>query len=235
MKKPGLSAKDDNKFGMYLNVQKVGEDNPTVIATVPAFVTDFDDFTACVARIKALSRKRAEPTKGIAQDKRAYREQICKLAAAIAGAVHSWAVKNSKLDLAAKVNFSYSDLFQGRDRASAEKCENIHKIATEQLASLSQHGVTVAKLAELQQQIDDYNECLPKPRAAIGSNKTATQQLETEFAAADKLFNDSLDKLALQFEQTHPQFYQEWLNARTIVANAATHPGEEETPIAKAA
>jgi len=230
MKKNGLSSKHENKYRMYLSVQKVGEDNPAVIATVPAFATDFDEFTASAARIGTMSKKRAEPTKGIARDKQFCREQMCKAGAAIAGAVHSWAAKNNNLELADKVDFSYSDLLAGRDRASAEKCQNVHKAATDNLASLGQHGVTVAKLTELQAKIDAYSECLPKPRAAIGSNKTTTLQLETEFAAADRLLNNSLDKLALQFESSHPQFFQDWQNARIIVDNAATRPGEEEEP-----
>ena len=211
-------------------------DNPTIIATIPAFVTDFDDFTASVARIGALSEKRAVPTKGIARDKQFCREQMCKVAAASAGAVHSWATKNDNLELAAKVDFSYSDLLAGRDTGSAEKCQNVHKVATESLDSLGQHGVSAAKLKALQQKIDAYSGCLPKPRAAIGSNKTSTQQLESEFSAADKLLHESLDKLALQFETSHPQFFQDWFNARVIVDTAATRPGEEgQPPIAKAA
>ena len=236
MKKTGLSSKDENKYRMYLSVQKIGEDNPTVIATVPAFVTDFTEFTAGVARIEALSKKRAEPITGIAENKQFCREQMCKAAAAIAGAVHSWATGNNNLEVAAKVDFSYSSLLAGRDRASAEKCQNVHKSATENLASLGEHGVTAAKLKALQTKIDGYSDCLSKPRSAIRSNKTATQQLEAEFAAADKLLNDSLDKLALQFEASYPQFFQDWQNARNIVDNAATRPGEEgESPTAKAA
>ena len=86
----------------------------------------------------------------------------------------------------------------------------------------------------MQQKIDEYSECVTKPRSAIQSNKTAKQQLEAEFAAADKLLHESLDKLALQFETSHPQFFQDWFNARVIVDNAATRPGEEP-PQAKAA
>ena len=236
MKNHGLSAKDENKYRMYLSVQKVGEDNPEVIATVPAFVTDFNEFTAGVTRIEELSKKRAEPTSGIAEDKQLCREQMCKAAAAVAGGVHSWATKNSNLELAAKVNFSYSDLLTGRDRASGEKCQNVHKAATENLSSLGKHGVTAAKLTDLQKKIDGYGDCLPKPRSAIRLKKTATQQLEEEFAAADKLLNDSLDKLALQFEAAQPEFFHDWRNARIIVDNAATRPGEAgEPPVAKAA
>ena len=42
----------------------------------------------------------------------------------------------------------------------------------------------------------------------------------------DKLLHESLDKLALQFETPHPQFFKDWFNARVIIDNAATRPGE---------
>ena len=52
----------------------------------------------------------------------------------------------------------------------------------------------------------------------------------------DKLLHESLDKLALQFETPHPQFFKDWFNARVIIDNAATRPGEQgQQPIAKAA
>jgi len=190
------------------------------------------DICAVPRQVKGI----ANQATGIAENKQFCREQLCKAAAAIAGAVHSWATKNNNRELAAKANFSYSSLLAGRDRSSAEKCQNVHKAATENLDSLTQHGITTSKLKSLQQKIDAYVECLPKPRAAIGANKTATQQLEAEFAAADRLLNDSLDKLALQFEASHPQFFQDWYNARAIVDSAATRSGEEgPAPTAKAA
>ena len=60
--------------------------------------------------------------------------------------------------------------------------------------------------------------------------------MEAESAVTDKLLHESLDKLALQFETPHPQFFKDWFNARVIIDNAATRPGEQgQQPIAKAA
>ena len=70
---------------------------------------------------------------------------------------------------------------------------------------------------------------IPKPRHAITSGATVTAQVEEEFAAADKLLNEGLDKLIVQFQATAPQFYADYTNARVIVDAAATREtGAEE-------
>ena len=216
-----LNAKQDNKVGMFTAVKAVCEGASTVTGTVPAFGVSFEKFTTCVERIQRFSEKQAKGSSGATADKQRCREWMCDAALVIAGAVRAYAIDNNNLELAGKVDFSRSTLLGGRDRASAEKCQTIHRLAVEKVAELTEHGVSTAKLKSLQAKIDAYVGCLQRPRQIITENKTATAQLEAEIETADQLLADGLDRLVLQFKDTEPEFFNNYTNARAIVNNAS--------------
>lgn len=226
-----MNAKQDNKVGMFTSVKLACEQASAVWSSVPAFGSAFGKFTACVERIEEFAQKQATVSTGATEDKKNCRKSMCTAALVVAGAVHAFATENNNLELARKVDVSFSSLLAGRDRTSAEKCQTIHRLATEHVAELSEHGVTGAKLKALQTKIDDYAKCLQRPRQIISESKTATGQLETEIEAADGLLSDHLDRLILQFADSDPEFYNNYTNARAIVNNASGRDtGEEPTP-----
>jgi hypothetical protein len=67
----------------------------------------------------------------------------------IAGAVSSFAVKSDNLTLAGRVSFSRSAVTAGSGNAIVVRSQDIIDAATENLASLADHGVTQAKVNAL--------------------------------------------------------------------------------------
>lgn len=232
-----MNAKQDNKVGMFRSVKVACEQSSAVWGSVPAFGASFDKFNTSVKRIQGFSEKQAEESKGATANKKKCRESMCDAALVIAGQVHAYATENNDLELAGKVDVSLSTLLGGRDRASAEKCQAIHRVASEKVADLAEQGVTAAKLKGLQTKIDGYVACLQRPRQIISEGKTATAQLEAEIETADRLLTDGLDKLVLQFKDSEPEFYNNYTNARVIVDNASGHDSGDDSaqPPAKAA
>jgi len=151
------------------------------------------------------------------------------------GRVRAMCEDTGDLETSAKVDYSESDLLKGRDTASRDKCQTVHDVAEEKLASLGKHGVDEDVLEDLQDKITAYDECVTKPREAIATGKTVTKQIATEFRAADRVLNKSLDNLALKFKKAAPQFYQDYKNARAIVDTAATRETKDGDVDKKAA
>ena len=230
-----MNAKQDNKVGMFGSVALACDKAAKIWASLVAFVAAYDKFKNSLERIKEFAQKQAEASKGATEFKKYCRQSMCEAAQVIAGAVHSHATENNDVELAAKVDVSLSSLLTGRDRVSAEKCQSIHRLASEKVADLAEQGVTAAKLKSLQTKIDDYTACLQRPRQIISEVKTATAQLEAEIETADQLLADGLDRLVLQFKDSEPEFYNNYLNARVIVDNASGHDSGEATPQPKAA
>jgi len=147
-----------------------------------------------------------------------------------AGAVSACARKVKNNDLAAKVNVSASDMIGGRDTIAADTARNVHTAATANLASLASYGVTAAKLTALKAKIDAYAASIAKPRDAGGSTKTATEQMDAEFDAADAVLKDQMDSLVPQFKSANAAFVTDYQNARIIVDAAAGRTSKPTPP-----
>jgi hypothetical protein len=147
---------------------------------------------------------------------------MCNAALPIAGAVHAYAVKSKNNELAAKTDFSLSDLMAGRAEKSAERCQNIYDAANTNLANLADYGVTAAKLALLKAAIAAYNLLITKPRDARVTGKTVTGNIDTEFDGLDESLG-IMDDLIPQFAPANQKFVDDYNNARRIVDAAASH------------
>ncbi len=147
-----------------------------------------------------------------------------------AGAVSAYARKVKNNDLAAKVNVSASDMICGRDTIAADTARNVHTAATANLASLASYGVTAVKLTALKAKIDAYAASIAKPRDARGSMKTATEQMDAEFDAADAVLKDQMDSLVPHFKSANAVFVTDYQNARIIVDAAAGRTSKPTPP-----
>ena len=222
-------------FIVLVSVCKKGQANWTALK---AFKDKFQKFAAKVELLSKLKLRQEAGTAGIAAQKQQCREEACSAAEIVAAGVRSWAEDKGDLVTAGKVDYSYSDLMDGRDTTSKDRCPTVHDVAAEIVDSLGDHGVDADVLEELQEKIDVYTECIIKPREAVTEGKRVTKQIENEFRAADRLLSKGLDELSRKFKKSAPAFFEDYWNARKIVDTAATHDSDEDgqsLPPAKAA
>ena len=212
-----MTAKQENKLSMYLAVKAVCDRNTATWQTLQAFADGYTEFGLHVTNIQSLAQSQSQQTGGLATDKKSLREQMAEAAVEVASATSAYAKKTKNKDLAAKVNYSRSDMTGGRDTAAADIARNIRTNANANVANLAAYGVTAAKLTALQQKIDAYDASLAKPRDARAAGKTATDQMDAEFSAADAVLKDEMDNLAPQFKTANATFVKDYTNARIIV------------------
>jgi len=224
-----MKTRQINKLAAFVTLAAICRKGQPTWTTLKAFADTFAKFAARVETLEKLKLQQSEGTTGIAAQKQQCREDVCSAGATVAGGVLAWAEDTGNLEVAGKVDFSESDLLQGRDMASRDKCQTVHDVAEENVASLGKYGVDEDVLEDLQEKVTVYDECISKPREAIATGKTVTKQIATEFRAADRLLSKGLDGLSLKFKKSAPGFYQDYWNARRIVDIAATHDTAGET------
>lgn len=83
--------------------------------------------------------------------------------------------------------------------------------------------MTAAKLTALQTSIDGFKAIVSKPRDNIVAGATVTQELSSEFDAADETLAEILDSLIGQFQAINAKFVSDYNNAWTIVDTSASH------------
>lgn len=101
---------------------------------------------------------------------------------------------------------------------SAEPC-----VKAGSLSWLSDYDVKQADLDRPQQLIVDHDELAPQPQVAIGSAKGAGQAMDAAFDRADGVLNNGIDKLMLKYEDTNPDFFRDYRNARMIIDRPGGH------------
>jgi len=229
-----MNTRQDNKLNMGITVQTTCNRYPAVIAKIPAFVTALGDLGVKLEYIKAQAQIQAGKTDGVTQDKNTAKQALCDKAFEVGSSVGSYASTVKNGELAAKVNFTHSDLLRSRDIETAGLCQNIRTAATDNLAALSDYGVTAADLTDLAQKIANYETALSTPANARVSKKTATDNLDAGFTDLDSILASRMDALLPKFQALSADFVKDYWNARNIVDTAASHtsPAPAPTPTA---
>jgi hypothetical protein len=63
----------------------------------------------------------------------------------------------------------------------------------------------------------------PQPQVARGEAKGAGQAMDASCGRADGILNNGLDNLMLKFEDTQPDFFRDYTNARIIIDRPGGH------------
>lgn len=216
-----MNAKQEARLGMFNAVSTYCAANTAVIAAVPAFQQATAEFTSLVDAIRAAARAEILVILGVTEDKTQKKKTVSTAAATIAAAVFANAVASGNMELRYKVNFSYTTLMRKKDLLLPAICRNIHAAATENLPALSAYGISQSRLDEFMTAILAYESAAPEPRNAVSNRSAQGTALVTLFRQAGNLLRYRMDKLALLFKSTHPEFYLNYKNNRIIIDPAS--------------
>jgi hypothetical protein len=215
-----MTAKQQNKLNMYTAAQAVLNSHQSVWESLPAFDDGVDEFGEIIGNIQTGAQTQTSRS-GAAADKAYILQVLGDAAYEVGAATRACAVASGNKELAGRVDFSRSELTDGRDPEIVARCQDIHAAASQDLASLTDYGVNAVKANTLKKKIDAFQAAQPKPRQGRATTSAATKMLVSLFAQADELLKKRLDGLAVQFQEAQPNFYNSYRTARRIVS----HPG----------
>lgn len=228
-----MNAKQEARLGMFNAVSTYCTANTAIIATIPAFQQAAAELASLVTAIRAAARAEIQVILGVTQDKTQKKKIVSTAAATIAAAVYASAATSGNMELKYKANFSFSALMRQKDLLLPATCRNIHATAAENLAALAPYGITQPRLDEFMAAILDYESAAPEPRNAVSNRSAQGAALVTLFRQASSLLSHRMDKLAMQFITTHPDFYLNYKNNRIIIdprSLSAQPPGDDNSP-----
>lgn len=206
---------------MYNAVISYCDESDGITAPLPAFAITLTAFNAKANAIDTTAQLEAQVITGITINKGDLKKALCTSAEGLAAAVYAYATAEEDPVLQQKANYSLSDFLRLKDDELSIIVQNLHDAAADVVASLLAYGVTAATLEALQDLIDEYSSTVSAPRNAAALRKTYVAQLKTLFNEADEILKTQLDKLALQFKASQPEFYSTYKNNRRII-NAPT-------------
>lgn len=224
-KKGNMTKVQSSQLNALLAVQTLLLANPMLLARLLALDEANEELTDLIMGVNANAKVQASPS-GAAQAKEDALKAVGDLAFEVAGGVLSFAEKGQDAALAAKVLYSRSEVTGGSANAASTRIQGIIDVATENIASLGDHGVTQAKVNSLKQRLKTFDQLRVLPRQAQAAAAAATKQLARLFPKAMRLLDRRVDRLVWQFRATEPEFFDKYQTARAVVS-AATHGKEE--------
>jgi len=141
----------------------------------------------------------------------------------VIGATLSYAKKNADPELAAKVDYSATEVIAGKASEVVTRCRTIYDAANGVADDLVKYGITAAKLTMLNKKIDAFDKVKVAPRQSQVEKSAATQLLTQLVGEAVRILRDDLDGLMVQFQDANPNFYAEYFAARVIVDATGSH------------
>ena len=218
-----MNAQQEAWLNMYKAVISYCNSQPAITASVPAFAAALSALQAITSNITDTAAKQLQATAGVRNHKENQRITLSRLASTIGANVFAWASVQQNHLVKEEVRYSFTKLRRLPDEKLAPVCKNIHKAASANQAQLAAYGITAATLADFQNTINTYQSAVAGPRNAVSLRSAYVQELKKLFSQANSLLKNQLDKIALQFIITHPDFYNAYSSNRIIVDAPTSH------------
>lgn len=212
-----MNKRNENRFSMFYTVQAACAKHAAVWTPLVPFKTAHDEVVINIGAIEAATQTQEKSIAGLALDKRYKQDAMVKVAVEVAAATYAYAVDKGDMVLQEEVNYSASDLRRERDAVIAQVCQNIHTAANGVIGELAAYGVVPADLVNLQTAIDAYVSVVSSTRTGVTVRKGATAEIDALVRNTMKILTQRMDKLMPEFEASHPEFYQEYFDARMII------------------
>jgi hypothetical protein len=217
-----------NKLVMFHAVQNHLDRNKSMWTSVPAMATTINDFELLLAEIENYIQLTSGNKKGIAQQKATQQALVIAHAYELSSVLYAMAIKKNNEILAAKVDFTETDLLKMRDDNLVTTCRNIVELATEHLAGLIAYEVTSDELIVLKEEINRFAENLTTGRVSVSERKAANEKLKIVFLHVDALLKKQLDRIMVRYRKTEPDFYATYQNLRRIINYGIRHEKTKE-------
>lgn len=212
-----MTDRQENKYSMYLAVQKACNNNSSIWSGFVALANAFSDFEAIMQQIEDARLIQEGNITGVAENKQKEEDEMIDKTIEVASAVFAYASDIGDNELRVKVGYSPSKLRRSRDTILKDRCQLVHDEANNVVAALGDYGIVAADLTDLQNEINDYTDIIAMPRTAIGTRATATAQLVIFFRQGDGILKNRVDKLMEKYPKVEKVFYRSYHNARVIV------------------
>ena len=121
------------------------------------------------------------------------------------------------MHIKAKADYNRSDLLRVADSVLYDIGMLLYEMAVAHKDDMVRYFIGDAELKGMDQLLTEFVLAIPKKRVATSLSKTSTDNIESTFAAQEKLLRDEIDVLMLLFQDSNPDFYSAYKNARATV------------------
>ncbi len=212
-----MTNKQQSKFSMFQALISLLNENKQIWHLVVAFATAFGLFSEKTTLLGDIFRERARKIAGIAGSKRNKRKTLTTQALVISGALRAYASAGGHEELRQAIRYKKGELDKLTEKELVATCQNIYKLALDYKEHLPGFNIAEATLTGFGMLTTEYEGMKGITRNAISARKALGETQSELMADIDSLLADQLDAMIISFQETHPQFYKEYMNNRILV------------------
>lgn len=218
---------------MFGSVVTVLDENSALVSSLSGLAAAQERFKSGQLIINQNRQVQEAKTTGLTMNKKVKREKLVQTITLFAAALKGYAVAVNDEDLKAKADYTPSNLLRVADSVMYDIGMLLYGMAFSHKDDMVRYFIGDAELKGMEKLLSEFILAIPKKRVATSLSKTSTDNLESVFAAQDKLLREEMDVLMLLFQVSHPDFYNSYKNARAIVNYTGRGKGAvAETPAA---
>lgn len=221
-----------NKLRMFESVNLVLTNQSTLFAELEDLVLAHQRLKDGIQQIGQYRQVQETNNAGLTETKSDLRSNMIMKELQLSAALKSYANVTGNKDLKTKADYNKSKLLQVSDPVLYDIGVLLISLANPLQAELSKYFVTPEKLEELGVLLEEFHAAIPQRRVASSMSKVSTSKINELFNSISKMLKDEIDVLMLLFDESYPDFYKAYRNARIIVdyTGRGKTSGAETTP-----
>jgi hypothetical protein len=183
-----------------------------------------DKLVQNMVNIKELDQKKSSSVSTpVTTNKEKTKELLEESIEILAGIVSSYAEAKGLKEIAQKVKLLTQSFAKKRETDIEPKVNAFLKLVRELMPELSDYALTEAMVVEAETLRNQLVAMIGSPRNLTVQGSSANKQVDTLITETKNLLSKQLDGLMLRFRTTESEFYNSYLQARTIVEPATHH------------
>lgn len=227
-----MEKKTENRLIMLKATLRLMEQNrPTWQETIP-LVNAINQTGGLLDEIESIKETVSQNNSGLVIEKENRKEALIATDFELLSTLAAYASQVGDPILQQKADYPISHFQNMRNNELVTNSRSLATLLTEKLPNLGSYGVTVEKIEALKDQIDQYEATLPDVRVTVSERKAANEKIKELTKTALKITDEQTDRLMVMFKQSHPDFYNAYLNTRKVVDYGTRYEKDEpeETP-----
>jgi len=216
-----MQTKDLRMFGA---TDECMNQNQTKWVTIQAIVRLKNLLSQNISTIKDLDQKKESTVSNpITLNKEKIKDLLEGKIEVLYGIVYSYATANQLKELAQKVKLLSKGFAKKRETDIEPKVNTFLLLVRELLPKLSDYSLTEEMVVDAETTRDQFVALVGVPRNMRIQSSSTKKQMNDLINETMGLLTQQLDKLMLRFKSTDIDFYNSYIQSRTIVEPATRH------------
>ena len=212
-----MNKRQLNKWRMFGSVVTVLDENSALVSSLNDLATAKERFETGLATINQNRQIQEAKTTGLTVHKKVKRGMLVQSITKFSAALKGYAALVNDEEIKAKADYTPSNLLRVADSVMYDIGMLLYGMAVARKDEMVRYFIGDAELKGMEQLLTEFALSIPKKRVATSLSKTSTDNIESTFSAQEKLLKNEIDVLMLLFQESNPDFYNSYKNARAIV------------------